>query len=86
MVVTVSDTMALGIAGSGLGDKQVGRSVVTCVELTVQVNETGPLNVGFVGDGFRAMVAVAWPPGSTPAEGENADGVSVKFCPWANVP
>jgi hypothetical protein len=29
IVVTVSDTMALGMAGSGLGGVQTGRAVVT---------------------------------------------------------
>ena len=43
----------------------------------MQVNETEPVKPVVE---FNAMVAVAWPPGSTPADGENAEAVSVKFC------
>ena len=49
----------------------------------MQVNETEPVKPVVE---LSAMVAVAWPPGSTPADGENAEAVSVKFCAWANVP
>ena len=52
------------------------------MDVTVHVNATEPVKLVVV---LRAMVAVASPPGSTPAEGVSADGVSVKFCAWADV-
>jgi hypothetical protein len=78
----VRDRTASGMEGSGLGGEHCGRSLVTCVEVAVQVNVTGLENPVVV---LSAMVAVAVPPGSTPARGESADAVSVKFCTWANV-
>jgi hypothetical protein len=50
--------------------------VVLSLEVTAQVNATESAKLP---TGLTVMTAVAVPPGSTPAGGENADAESVKF-------
>ena len=76
-VVMVNAGVAGGVADSGL-TVHCGASV-TWFEVTWQLNETGLLKPGLAP---RSMVAVAVPPGLTPAKGVSADTVTVNSdCP-----
>ena len=78
-MVIVREATALGVTDMGLG-VHTGRSVVNPLEVTAQLNVTGlskpPVD-------RTETVAVAVPPGSTPAGGESVEGVSVKLWAWA---
>ncbi len=67
--------IALGVTSEGL-IWQTGRVVVLSFEVTAQVNATVPAKLP---TGLTVMTAVAVPPGSTPAGGENVEAESVKF-------